>query len=398
MKTTRKLLSLVLAIILCMGLAAPAFADDGGELTVWFEKVYSDDANNYIQEVINKFAEESGVKVNLELINATDFVTRMNAAVEADAMPDISIADVRRVLNYYPENPYMDVTDLVNEINETMPFMQSVYDISQVDGKFYFVPFDSSANLMFIRKDKMEEAGVTEVPKTWDEMFDLAAKMSDPDNEFYGLGMTMGAEDNEAEDTMRVILWNYGGGLFNDDGSPNATNEVNQDIFGRFLDMYQNGVLPEAAISWGPADNNGSYLLGSVGIVVNACTLYTAMRDNPDYAELLENTIVTKCPTGPDNGKQMAFLYGWAVHDTCENVDAAYDLLHYIYSEDVYTDYLNQIAPVYAPVFENVAAQVYNAHTFSNALNALAAGDVTVEEALQRIDDAIIETTETVIG
>lgn len=399
------------------------------KLTVWVEKVFSEDANNRMAEALAKYSEDTGIQVDVEFINAPDFMTKLNAAVEAGTTPDISTADVRKVMNYYPNNPYMDVTDLMGDINAENPFMESVYDIAKIGDKFYFVPYTSSASLLYIRKDKMEAAGVKEVPKTWDELFELATKISDPKNEFYGLGMSAGVGDSDAEDATRIVMWNNGGGLFDADGNPNAANEASVKIFEKYMEMYKNGTLPEAVISWTSSDNNGNYLLGNVGIVINACTLYTAMRDNEDYKELLENTIVTNIPAGSDNNKKMAYLYGWGIHNTCKNPDAAKDLVRYLCSEEVVTSYVENIAPVFAPVFTKVAesdtwsegvyktmidyvstcnayigypcrdvdtlavaSQVYNAYAFTNALNAMVAGDLAPKEALEQINKEIEKT------
>ena len=440
MKTTKKVLALLLAVLLCLSCLAACGGDgqsgqgdstpsqdntagsgsqsggasSGEPLTIWVEKVFSDDANNRMDEAIKKYSADTGVAVKVEFINSTDFVTKLNAAVEAN--------------NHYPE-----ISDLVNDIHAENPFMQSVYDIAQIDGKFYFVPYSSSADLLYIRKDKMEAAGVSEIPKTWDELFALGEKITDPANDFYGIGMSAGQGDGDAENAMRVMMWNNGGGLFNADGTPNANNEVNRGVFGKYLELYQNGTIPESAISWTGSDNNGNYLLGSVGIVVNACTLYTAMRDNEDYKELLENTIITNIPAGTDNNKKMAYLYGWGIHDTCKDVDAAKELIRYLCTEEVITDYIEKIAPVYAPVFVNVgnsptwsdgvyktmidyvstcdayvgypcndvetlavASQVYNAYAFTNALNSMVAGNMIVEEALEYINSEITKTAEAI--
>ena len=40
---------------------------DDKSLTVWIEKVFSDDANTAMEERIKSFAEENGVNVNYEL-------------------------------------------------------------------------------------------------------------------------------------------------------------------------------------------------------------------------------------------------------------------------------------------------------------------------------------------
>lgn len=51
---------------------------------------------------------------------------------------------------------------------------------------------------MFVRKDKLEEAGITEMPTTWDEVFKDAEKVSDPDNDFMDLQL-------DAEKTMMTM-------------------------------------------------------------------------------------------------------------------------------------------------------------------------------------------------
>lgn len=98
---------------------------DSKSLTVWIEKVFSDDANTAMEERIKSFAEENDVNVNYEFISATDFVTKLNAAIEAGSnIPDITTGAVTKVVNYYPSNPYMDVSDLVDEINAERPYME----------------------------------------------------------------------------------------------------------------------------------------------------------------------------------------------------------------------------------------------------------------------------------
>ena len=103
---------------------------------------------NDITELINNVAEQTNLLA-------------LNAAIEAgQSVPDIISADTTKVLNYYPNIPCNDVTDLVNKINEERPYLQASYDGTKIDDKYYYVPFYSSSTLMFIRKDKFEEADI----------------------------------------------------------------------------------------------------------------------------------------------------------------------------------------------------------------------------------------------
>lgn len=441
----KKVLAIVLVAMMLLGMVACVapetnnpgsaaaenkFAESGEKkaekLTVWVEKVFSDDANNCMKAALERFTRDTGIDLEVEFINNTDFMTKLNAAVEAGTTPDVSTADVRKALNYYPNTPYLDVTDLMNEIHAENPLYESIYDISKIDDNFYFIPYTSSADLMYIRKDKMEAAGITEIPTTWEEVFALAEAITDPSEDFAGLGWSLGAGDGDFENSTREVLWNYGGGLFDENGNANASNDINREVLGKYFDMYEKGVIPEGAVSWDGSSNNGNYLLGTVGIVVNACTLNNAMQNDEQYKELYENTIVTSLPGGPENAHHMAYIYGWGIHKDCKNVDAAKELIKYLCNADNYAEYIELLGPTYGPVYEKegskeywsegvfksmvdyvkgsdayvgyprqdvytvaIASQVYNAMEFSNAMNSVAAGDLTIDEALAQIDAAI---------
>ena len=254
-----------------------------------------------MQERLDAFAEESGIKVKYEFIGATDFMTKLNAAIEAGSnVPDITTSAVTKVVNYYPNIPYKDVSDIVNNINEERPYFEAVYEGTKIDGKHYFVPMTSSSTMMFVRKDKLEEKGITELPKTWDEVFEVAEQISDPDNGFYGLGIGCGPTDEDGENMFRMINWDQGGYIFDKDGNITLDNDVTKSLLTKYKEMYDGGVIPKAASTWDPGGNNSAYLMGECGIVFNAPTLYNALRSDEANKELFENTEMVSLPAGSD--------------------------------------------------------------------------------------------------
>ena len=311
----KKALSLVLALLMVLSMtacgssgtetpsAAPAATNGetaataaAGEktLTVWVEKIFSDDANNYMVERVQQYGKDKGVNVTCELVAVTDFVTKLNAAIEAGVgVPDVISADATRLVNYYPDIPCVDVSKLVDEINADRPYFKAAYDGTKIGDSHYFVPFCSSTTMMFVRKDKLEAAGITKMPTTWEEVVAAARAVSDPDNDFYGLGMGCGDTDD------------------------------------------------------------GSYLAGRTAIVFNAPTLYNAMANNEEYKDLLANTYIAAPVVGSANGIYMSFNRGFGIMNTCKDMDTAEDFLHYMLDKEWYDQYMDQVAPVYAPVFED---------------------------------------------
>lgn len=382
----RKFMALGLAAVMAFPLAANAAAlqtesmdkttSEDREITIWVEKVFSDDANTAMEERIRQFSEETGIAVNYEFIAATDFMTKLNAAIEAGSnIPDITSAAVTKVLNYYPDIPYKDVTELVEQIHAERPYFQSIYEGSKIDGKFYFVPYTSSSCMMFVRKDVLEAEGITEMPTTWDEVFEVAEQVSDPDNGFYGLGIGCGPTDEDGENMFRTIMWNYGTYLFDKDGAITVNNEKTVELLKKYKELYDGGVIPQAASTWDPGGNNTSYLMGESAIVFNAPTLYNALKNDESYAELFENTEVLVSPAGPDNNTTMGFGTGFAIMESCEDVDGATELIWYLLDGEWYDQYVEITAPVFAPLFEDIRDTEFwsdgiNAQVISYAENA----------------------------
>lgn len=379
----KKMMALVLTAVMSLSLAAcgekgdtgAAPASDGSaevqntgkELTIWVEKVFSDDANTAMENRIKQFGEETGIKVNYEFIGATDFMTKLNAAIEAGTnVPDITTSAVTKVLNYYPDIPYRDVTDLVEEVHGERPYFQSIYEGNKIDGKNYFVPYTSSSCMMFVRKDKLAEKGITGMPTTWEEVFEVAAQVSDPDNGFYGLGIGCGPTDEDGENMFRTIMWNYGSYLFDKEGNITVDNATTVELLQKYKEMYDGGVIPRAASTWDPGGNNSSYLMGESAIVFNAPTLYNALRTDEANKELFENTEVLTPPGGPDNNTTLGFCTGFAIMEACDDVDSATQLVKYMLEKEWYNEYVGITAPVFAPLFEDIKEEA----EWSDGINA----------------------------
>lgn len=355
----KKLLAMLLAVCIVFSMAACSESGQGGgsdgkKLVVWIEKIFSDEANEYMCERVRAFGEEKGVEVVCELVPAADFATKLNATIEAKSgVPDIISADTTRVVNYYPQIPCVDISDLVKEVNESRPYFEAAFEGTKIGGAHYYLPFCSSSTLMYVRKDKLEAAGITEMPKTWADVEAAARAVSDPDNDFYGLGMGCGDTDDDDENMFRQWVWNEGGSLFDKEGNIVADGGVFAEIANKYGTLYTDKVIPPDATTWDSGGNNSSYLAGRTAIVFNAPTLYNALSSNEEYKELLDNTYVAAPPVGSVNGIYMNFNRGYAIMNTCKDQELAKEFLRYMIDKQWYDSYMEKVAPIYAPVFQD---------------------------------------------
>jgi len=324
-----------------------------GELTVWVSKVFSDEANAAIEARALDFGAENGVAVTIEEIKATDLTNIVNAAVEAgvSVLPDVILwSSYGKFMYYYPDLINREVTDLFEEINAEHPFIGKRSEGSlTIDNEQYAVPFYNSPTLMYIRKDAMEAAGVTEVPETWDEVFDLAYKISDA-TDMYGLGWGCGPNDEDCENNTRMMLWGQGAFELSENGFNES--ELYEDWANRYVQMYQDGVIPVDATTWGPSGNNNSYLAEESAIVFNASTLTRALK--MDHPELYENTVIANMPsTGEPH------LYdcssAWTIMRESQNQELAEDFVRWMMDYEWYSTFIEECAPVFCPIYQEIA-------------------------------------------
>jgi multiple sugar transport system substrate-binding protein len=105
-------------------------------------------------------------------------------------------------------------------------FFKGVADTVKVDGKTYGVPWYVETRLLYYRTDIAKKAGVTEAPKTWDELKETARKMQEQGGAKYGINLST---NNWQEFTLNTPQGAEATGFyksFADEGlSPNTTKQ-----------------------------------------------------------------------------------------------------------------------------------------------------------------------------
>ena len=336
-----------------------------GSLIIWVEKSFSEEVDKLIDDRIQDFGAQTGVEVKAEYISAIDYMTKLNAAVEAGNVPDLTLMNPYKVVNYYPNLPFTDVTDLVNEIDAERPLFPALKEGTQIEGVNYFVPFYAASSLLFLRKDLFDAKNVP-LPTTWEELWDAAVKVSDPDNGIYGLGMGCGPTDEDCENSFRMMMWDLGGKILTSDGEIVADKDPGlSQMIDQYVKLYEAGAIPPAAITWDPGGNNKSYLMGESAMVINVPTLYNALKNDEQYAELFQNTVVLNLPKGSADDAVFGNPSGWAIMKDAKNKDNAREFIKFVSEKEWYDMYMDAIAPVFAPVFQDLV----DSETWSQGVN-----------------------------
>ena len=191
-----------MCLCLCLGMVmglmtgATAQADDEVKLTFW-KSPHSDREDEIWASMIAEFNKEYP-NISVEFLNVAwdSVVEKETAAFAAGSGPDISFQTEQFPL--YAKNGYLTALDDYISDDKRAGYPESALEYCSYDGQLMGVPFVALDSVMFYNKDLFEEAGITEVPTTWDELVDVAKKLTldkDGDGETDQWGMMFEMDD-----------------------------------------------------------------------------------------------------------------------------------------------------------------------------------------------------------
>lgn len=173
--------------------AAPAFLQ-GEPVTIRFmtHNTLEKPAGDFLREIIAEFeAENPDIKIQIEEVPNADILTKLTAYAEADDLPDI-IDGQFGLASFINLDAAMDITEMVDAEGLRDSFIPVALQAgTDGEGRILGLPFYTGTDALYYRLDHFEEAGLDPAapPKTWQELADAAAALTNPRAGRYGFGM-----------------------------------------------------------------------------------------------------------------------------------------------------------------------------------------------------------------
>lgn len=190
--------------------AGDAPASGGTTLTLLVPS-YSDGTKALWEDVITGFESENPTyKIVLEVQSWDNINDVVTTQIQAGKAPDIMNGGP--FAGFAADELLYPIADVTSP--ETLAdFQSSFVDASSVDGVQFGAPLIASARALFVNNTLLAQAGVTDAPTTWDELYDAAIKISALGDGIAGYGMPLGSEEAQAE----TAAWFFGaGGTYGD--------------------------------------------------------------------------------------------------------------------------------------------------------------------------------------
>lgn len=317
----KKLIALLLALVMVFGLVAcgasepapeapkaedpkvetpkeEALSDKKEEVVLHMMLTGAGQWEKHLQPIVDKYYEQTGVKVEFECYEHTNYFPAMEAKMSAKSSDvDIIGVDVPMTSGYAEKGYVVPMDDYftADELNEFVPAAVSA---GSWKGNFYAAAMNTSAQALYYNTTLLAQAGI-EIPAadpnnrlTWEEVVEMAEKalkVVDPDGT-NGINGIIFEQSNTAYQMLSLPNSlgekSIGDDGFTVDGIINTDGWVEAMTF--YGDLFENGLSPRGLTS---TENQATFLAGKTLFMVGG--IWCA---NLEYADGFEWNY-TYCPT-----------------------------------------------------------------------------------------------------
>ncbi|WP_430592210.1 ABC transporter substrate-binding protein [Humidisolicoccus flavus] len=215
-----------LALTALLGLTACS-SDGGGSqdsISLWLPTLASDDTvieEEAWAEILAPFEAEHDVKVNVTITPWSNYEEKYLTGISSGAGPDVGYMYNEMMGDYIDQGAIVPFDEYLTA--DALPD-HNYLEQGQVDGQQYALPFVvGGARIIYVNQDILDEAGVTELPETWDDYLAASAQIAAAG--FTPTAQPWGASDRGMlAESFIPLLWQAGGELFTEDGSATAFN------------------------------------------------------------------------------------------------------------------------------------------------------------------------------
>lgn len=216
------------------------YEDDAEHLIeVWV--VTGRDQSQILKNIVDDtFTPNTGINVNVKLININALLT----AVVAGNGPDVVISAYSRApVDYALRNAVVDLARFPDCEEVLSQFKPSAYEAYKYDGGIYALPEQETFNLLFYRKDILEQLGL-EIPKTWDELVEILPTLQGQ-NLAVGIPYPQLATAEGDITTFYSMIYQRGGAVYNEKGTKSIIDsEEGIAAFKQYTSFYNSYGLP----------------------------------------------------------------------------------------------------------------------------------------------------------
>lgn len=277
---------------------------DEGVIKVWI--LTGRDQGTILKSMVDDtFTPDTGIKVNVEIVAADALLN----AVVAGRGPNVVLSvGADQPVNYALRNAAEDLSQFSDLQDVLSHYTASSYEQYRLDDHIYGIPETQNFNVMFYRKDVLEELGL-EIPNTWQELIEMLPTIQGNNMTIAiptaaGSSATTSASTSVASNAPDLsmyfsLLYQYGGDMYNEAGTRTVVNsEAGVQAFDDYVRYFNDYGTPTIY------DFVSRFRSGEMPIGIASYSIYnTLMVSAPEIRGLWDFTLIPGTETTDGNGR-----------------------------------------------------------------------------------------------
>jgi len=290
-----------------------------------------------LQKLAGDFEAETGIKANIEVIGQDVFENRITLSFTGDSGDiDVVHTPVIQVQRWVAAEWLKPITAEVDAMPVKGDIMAGPLDAYAIGGEQWAVPFMAATGMMTYRKDVLEAANLS-VPETWEEMLEIAPKLSDGDQSAIALRAVPGQGFNMF--IFPMIMRAYGGKFFEDYTGGDLTPAINSPETLEALNVYSkliNEYAPQGAGNFNFAEVNAAAQNGQIVFTVEGTGIVAQIVD-PEKNQYAEVTGIALPPGGPAGRSPAIAVHGLGIPASAPDAELSAKFIEWAVSTETMT-------------------------------------------------------------
>ncbi|WP_336071375.1 sugar ABC transporter substrate-binding protein [Nitratireductor rhodophyticola] len=311
---------------------------------------YSSKTGPYFEEAAKAFEEANpGSDIQIEVVPWDVLLQKLTTDISGGANADLSIIGTRWLIDFVDQGIAAPLDDYMTQDFRDR-FFPVFLEPSVMQGKTYGLPIAASARAMYYNKALFEQAGITEVPDTWDELAEAAKKIGALGDDIAGFGLQ--GKEIETDVYFYYAFWAYGGQLVEEDGTSGLDTDAGYKAAEMYKSLIDSGATQPGVTSYNREDVQNLFKQGKVGMMITAPFLSNQIKEEAPDLEYG----VAAIPAGPEGDRG---TYGVTdsiiMFENSQNKDLAWKFLDQLFTTEWRAKFTS--GEGFLPVNPEVAAQ-----------------------------------------
>ena len=304
-----------------------------GEKPEKLRVILDSDTVGILQPAVDILERDEGIKTELIVQSYDQTYTKIMTSLMGGTPIDVIVCDGVWTAEFTEAGMITPVDDYISaELKEDL--FPGFVDQCSYEGKLMSLPMCAQTKWLYYNKAMLEQAGYSELPKTWDELFEMGQDMVSQGLCKYPTAWAAKQAEGMVCDWF-VCLTASGGSMQDDNGNWIFNDENGVAGLKLLVDSIQNGNADPGSINYTDREVLNPFMAGDIPFVLNWAFAY-ALADNPAESTIAGNVGIGLVPSNSDGvvSSSVTGGGGFAIASTSEYPDYAWKLIENVLSRE----------------------------------------------------------------